>query len=61
LRSKGLHFGEGLLDWIEVMASSRAEKKSLAWAARMARPAKVVHDDNVARRETGSPNMNPLI
>ena len=63
LAQQGLHFGEGLLDWIEVWRVGGQEEElgfggadgGANGAALMA--AEVVHDDNVARREDRDENL----
>jgi hypothetical protein len=60
---QGFHFGEGLLDWIEVWrVGGQEEELGLGGADRGANgpavvAAEVVHDDNVARREDGHENL----
>src|ERR1700729_1050316 len=63
LAQQGLHFGEGLLDWIEVRRVGGQEEEfgfgradgGANCATLMA--AEVVHDDNVARRKEREENL----
>ena len=63
LRKQGLHFGEGLLDRIEVgRVGGQEEELGFGGADRGANgaalmAAEVVHDDNVARREDRHENL----
>jgi hypothetical protein len=60
---QGFHFGEGLLDWIEVWrVGGQEEELGLGGADRCTNgaalmAAEVVHDDDVARREDGQENL----